>query len=154
MFTFNCDYTEGAHPRILQKMLDTNLEQTVGYGEDAYCAQARQLIRQACGREDVDVHFLVGGTQANFTVIRTALRPDQGVVCPVTGHINGHETGAVEATGPQGAAPTLRPRGKTNPGNRWTLWCRPIGPTRPGSTWCSPKWCTSATPRKTARCTP
>ena len=112
MFTFNCDYTEGAHPRILQKMLDTNLEQTVGYGEDAYCAQARQLIRQACGREDVDVHFLVGGTQANFTVIRAALRPHQGVVCPVTGHINGHETGAVEATGHKVLPQPCGPEGK------------------------------------------
>ncbi|CCX38731.1 putative threonine aldolase [Clostridium sp. CAG:1013] len=99
MLYFNCDYTEGAHPRILERMLNTNMEQTVGYGEDQYCEQARELIRKECGREDVAVHFLVGGTQANFTVIRSALRPHQGAISAVTGHINAHETGAVEATG-------------------------------------------------------
>ncbi len=99
MLYFNCDYTEGAHPRILERMLNTNMEQTVGYGEDQYCEQARELIRKECGREDVAVHFLVGGTQANFTVIRAALRPHQGAISAVTGHINAHETGAVEATG-------------------------------------------------------
>ena len=96
---FNCDYTEGTHPLILEKLLATNLEQTVGYGEDAYCEQARERIRRACGREDVDVHFLVGGTQTNSIVIAAALRPHQGAVAAVTGHINVHETGAVEATG-------------------------------------------------------
>ena len=99
MLYFNCDYTEGAHPRILEKLLETNLTQTAGYGEDEYCEKARALIRGACGREDVDVHFLVGGTQANFTVIRAALRPHQGVACAQSGHIHVHETGAVEATG-------------------------------------------------------
>ena len=99
MLYFNCDYTEGAHPRVLEKMLETNLEQTVGYGEDPYCEAARELIRRECQRQDVDVQFLVGGTQTNFTVIRAALRPYQGVLSPATGHINGHETGAVEATG-------------------------------------------------------
>ena len=99
MLYFNCDYTEGCHPRILEKLAATNLEQTVGYGEDEYCEAARRLIRKACGRKDLDVQFLAGGTQANFTVIRAALRPHQGVISPVTGHVNGHETGAVEATG-------------------------------------------------------
>ena len=99
MLYFNCDYTEGAHPAILEKLAETNLEQTVGYGEDEYCERARALIRKECQREDADVQFLVGGTQANFTVIRAALRPHQGVIAPATGHINGHETGAVEATG-------------------------------------------------------
>lgn len=99
MIYFNCDYTEGAHPQILDLMQKTNFDQTAGYGEDAYCGQARALIRAACGREDADVHFLVGGTQANMTVIAAALRPHQGVLSAVTGHINAHETGAVEATG-------------------------------------------------------
>ena len=99
MIQFQCDYTEGAHPLILKKMEETNLEQTVGYGNDPYCASARERIRAACGRDDVDVHFLVGGTQANFTVISAILRPHQGVVAAVSGHINIHETGAVEATG-------------------------------------------------------
>ena len=112
MLYFNCDYTEGAHPRILERMLNTNLEQTVGYGEDQYCEQARALIRRECGREDVAVHFLVGGTQANFTVIRSALRSHQGVISAVTGHINGHETGAVEATGHKVLALPCGPEGK------------------------------------------
>ena len=75
------------------------MEQTAGYGEDAYCESARQKIRAACGAPDAAVHFLVGGTQANLTVIAAALRPHQGVLCAATGHINVHETGAVEATG-------------------------------------------------------
>lgn len=100
MIYFNCDYTEGCHPKILENMRETNLDQTVGYGEDPYCEHARALIRKACGADRaVGVHFLVGGTQTNFTVIRGALRPHQGVISPETGHINVHETGAVEATG-------------------------------------------------------
>ena len=112
MLYFNCDYTEGAHPRVLEKMLETNLEQTVGYGEDPYCEAARELIRRECQRQDVDVQFLVGGTQTNFTVIRAALRPYQGVLSPATGHINGHETGAVEATGHKVLALPTGPEGK------------------------------------------
>lgn len=99
MIQFQCDYNEGAHPRILERMLQTNFEQTVGYGEDHYCASAAELIRKACGREDADIHFLVGGTQANATVISSVLRPHQGVICVSTGHINVHETGAIEHSG-------------------------------------------------------
>ena len=99
MIYFHNDYSEGCHESILKRMQDTNLEQTVGYGEDHYCAMAAEKIRSACGREDLAVHFLVGGTQANFTVIAAALRPHQGVVCAESGHIHVHETGAVEATG-------------------------------------------------------
>lgn len=99
MIRFDCDYVEGAHPAILERMAETNMEQTAGYGEDAYCESARQKIRAACGAPDAAVHFLVGGTQANLTVIAAALRPHQGVLCAATGHINVHETGAVEATG-------------------------------------------------------
>ena len=99
MIQFQCDYNEGAHPQILQRLLETNMEQTVGYGEDDFCAEAKKLIRQACENENVDVHFLVGGTQTNTTVIAHTLRPYQGVISAVTGHINVHETGAIEATG-------------------------------------------------------
>ena len=99
MIQFQCDYNEGAHPLIIQSLCDTNMEQTVGYGEDQYCEEARALIRKACEREDVDVHFLVGGTQTNTTVISHTLRPYQGVLTAVSGHINVHETGAIEATG-------------------------------------------------------
>ena len=99
MILFNSDYTEGAHPRILKKLMETNFEQTPGYGEDAYCEAAREAIRKVCDAPEADVHFLVGGTQANFTVISSALKPYQGVLCADTGHINVHETGAVEACG-------------------------------------------------------
>ncbi len=99
MIQFQCDYNEGAHPLILQHLAETNMEQTIGYGEDPYCTQARELIKQACEREDIDVHFLVGGTQTNTTVIAHTLRPYQGVISAMSGHINVHETGAIEATG-------------------------------------------------------
>ena len=99
MIRFDCDYTEGAHERILNALIATNSEQHCGYGLDEHCENARALIKKACGREDADVHFLVGGTQANFTVIASILRPYQGVLSADSGHINGHETGAVEATG-------------------------------------------------------
>ncbi len=99
MIRFECDYLEGAHPFILKRLEETNFEQTAGYGEDPYCAAAREKIKELCGGADVEVHFLVGGTQTNFTVISAALRPHQGVLAASTGHIHVHETGAVEATG-------------------------------------------------------
>lgn len=99
MFLFQCDYNEGAHPKVMERLVETNMEQTVGYGEDAYCQRAADKIREACGREDLAVHFLVGGTQTNMTVIDAALRSHQGVLCATTGHINVHETGAVESCG-------------------------------------------------------
>lgn len=99
MIRFDCDYVEGAHPSILEELTRSNLEQTAGYGEDPYCAAARGKIQAACRAPLAAVHFLVGGTQANATVIASILRPHQGVLCAATGHINVHETGAVEATG-------------------------------------------------------
>ena len=99
MIQFQCDYEEGACPQILERLMETNLEQTIGYSEDKYCDQARAKIRKACDAPEADVHFLVGGTQTNYVVIRSILRPYQGVISAVTGHINVHETGAVEATG-------------------------------------------------------
>ena len=99
MIRFNCDYLEGAHPKILEKLQETNFVQTLGYGEDEYCERARAMIREKCGAEDAYVQFLVGGTQTNTTVIASILRPYQGVLCANTGHINAHETGAIESTG-------------------------------------------------------
>ena len=99
MIRFNSDYQEGVHPRILQRMLQTNLEQHPGYGEDECCAEARAMIQRACEAPEVDVHFLVGGTQTNFTFLAAALRCYQGAVCADTAHIAVHETGSVEATG-------------------------------------------------------
>lgn len=112
MIYFNCDYTEGCHPKILERLCETNMLQTAGYGEDEICDAARAKIRTACGRDDVDVHFLVGGTQANATVIASVLRPHQGVLSAETGHINVHETGAVEATGHKVLALPATPDGK------------------------------------------
>ena len=99
MLYFNNDYAEGCHQRILDALVKTNLEQTLGYSEDSYCAAAREKIRIACGNDNLAVHFLVGGTQTNLTVIDAALRPHQGALCASSGHIHVHETGAVEATG-------------------------------------------------------
>lgn len=99
MIYFNNDYSEGCHEKVLEALIQTNMEQTPGYGEDSYCESAGEKIRRLCCREDAAVHFLVGGTQTNLTVIDAALRPHQAALCAVSGHINVHETGAVEATG-------------------------------------------------------
>ena len=99
MIFFNCDYNEGAHERIIKRLVETNLEQTTGYGEDDYCRQAAEMILEKCELPEGQVHFLVGGTQTNLTVIAACLKPWQGVISADTGHINCHETGAIEATG-------------------------------------------------------
>ena len=99
MILFHNDYSEGCHENVLAALVKTNMEQTPGYSEDTYCAQAAEKIRKCCGREDLAVHFLVGGTQANLTVIAAGLRPHQGVLGADSAHVNVHETGAIEATG-------------------------------------------------------
>ena len=96
---FQCDYNEGCASQILQRLVETNLEQNIGYGEDPHCEHARELIRKACEAPEADVHFLVGGTQANATVISSILRPYQGAIAATTGHIAVHETGAIEHSG-------------------------------------------------------
>ena len=99
MLTFTNDYIEGAHPAILERLLATNFEKMPGYGEDFYSAQAKEKIRKACGREDLNIYFLVGGTQTNQVVIDSVLRPSEGVLSAETGHVNVHEAGAIEFTG-------------------------------------------------------
>lgn len=99
MYSFANDYSEGAHPRILEALMNHNLNQNPGYGHDEHCGRAAALIKEECGREDIDVHFIPGGTQTNLLVIASALRPHEAVICAATGHINCHETGAIEATG-------------------------------------------------------
>ena len=99
MILFQSDYTEGACPEIMERLLATNMEQTPGYSEDEHCMRAAKLIQQACNAPESKVHFLVGGTQTNMTVIGAALRPYQGVLSAETGHIHVHETGAVESLG-------------------------------------------------------
>lgn len=99
MLSFDCDYVAGAHPKVLQKLVETNMESLSGYGEDVYCKSAREKIKKACGCENADVYFLVGGTQANLVIISSLLDSYEGVISADTGHINGHEAGAVEYTG-------------------------------------------------------
>lgn len=99
MFHFECDYACGAADKVLRALVDTNAEQHAGYSEDVHCERARRLILDKCQAPDAHVHFVVGGTQANLTVIAAALRPFEGVLCAETGHVNVHETGAIEATG-------------------------------------------------------
>ena len=113
MIYFTSDYTEGCHSRILERMIQTNFEQTSGYGTDYHCRNAARYILAECGREDAQVNFLVGGTQTNLTLIAAALRPHQGAVCAESGHIHVHETGAVEATGHK-CLPLPSPDGKIN----------------------------------------
>lgn len=96
---FASDYLEGAHPAILQRLMETNLLKTPGYGVDEISEAAREKIRKACEAPEAEVHFLVGGTQANATMIDAFLRGYQGVIAAETGHINVHESGAIEAGG-------------------------------------------------------
>ena len=96
---FDSDYMEGMHPAILEALVRTNMQKTTGYGLDEYCVAAREAIRKACAAPDAEIHFLVGGTQTNSTVIRALLRPHEGVVAAATGHIAVHESGAIEAGG-------------------------------------------------------
>ena len=99
MYRFDSDYLEGCLPEILERLKETNFEQTPGYGLDDYCAKARQLICEVCDAPCADVHFLVGGTQTNAAVISFLLKPFEGVLCADNGHINVHETGAIEHGG-------------------------------------------------------
>ena len=99
MYYFDSDYMEGAHPRILQRLMETNMEKTPGYGSDDYCESAKEKIRKACNCPDAEVYFLVGGTQTNATVIKALLRCYEGVISAETGHISVHEAGAIEAGG-------------------------------------------------------
>lgn len=99
MIHFESDYMRGAHPEVMKRLAETNMEQTAGYGGDEYTQQAERLILEACALEQGRVFFLVGGTQTNATVIDGLLRKHEGVLCADTAHINVHEAGAIEATG-------------------------------------------------------
>ena len=114
MYSFRNDYSEGAHPQVLQALTDTNLVQTCGYGVDPICEEARDLIRTVCAAPEADVHFLVGGTQTNLTVITALLASYEAVIAAHTGHVNCHETGASEATGHKVCVETS-PDGKVTP---------------------------------------
>ena len=99
MISFESDYICGAHPEVMKRLEETNLERHTGYGMDEYCESARRKIREAVGMEDAEVEFLVGGTQTNAVVISTMLADCEGVIAAPTGHVSTHEAGAVEYTG-------------------------------------------------------
>lgn len=99
MYRWNNDYNHGAHPAILQALQQTNQDAFAGYGLDEWCKKGSLEIKKYLGRTDVDIHFLLGGTQANYTLISHALRPWQSAVCADCGHINSHEIGALEHAG-------------------------------------------------------
>ena len=99
MIRLACDYQEGCHPKILDRLVQTNLESTPGYGTDVYCESAKAKIKAACEAPNSEVFLLIGGTQTNATVIRSILRPCEGVIAVTSGHINGHEAGAIELGG-------------------------------------------------------
>lgn len=99
MIYFSNDYSEGAHPVVIEALVKYNMEQNVGYGLDKHSERAKDYIKEHIGRKDVDIHFIPGGTQTNMLVISSFLRPHQGVISAHTGHVNVHETGAIEASG-------------------------------------------------------
>jgi threonine aldolase len=99
MIYFNSDYTAGAHPKVMERLVETNLEHTAGYGNDPYTARAKELIRREIGCDDAEVMFLVGGTQTNATAIDGILARHEGVLAAESGHIAVHESGAIEASG-------------------------------------------------------
>ncbi|MBQ4153725.1 MAG: low specificity L-threonine aldolase [Clostridia bacterium] len=99
MLSFESDYIEGAHQKILDALIKTNLEKLSGYGNDIYCDRAKEKIKKVIGNPNAEVYFTVGGTQTNQLVISSVLKPYEGVISAVTGHINGHEAGAIEYSG-------------------------------------------------------
>ncbi|GAA0687084.1 MULTISPECIES: threonine aldolase family protein [Clostridium] len=99
MYSFKNDYSEGAHERIIKAIVETNYEQTEGYGLDIYCDKARSVLKKKINYDKADIHFLVGGTQTNLTAISAFLRPHEAVIAANSGHVLVHETGAIEATG-------------------------------------------------------
>ena len=99
MLHFDSDYMEGAIPAIIERLTQTNFDQTAGYGTDEICKSARDKIAQVLNAPDAAISFLVGGTQANAVVLDQILEPWEGVISASTGHINGHEAGAVEGLG-------------------------------------------------------
>ncbi|MDD7794179.1 threonine aldolase family protein [Clostridium sp. 'White wine YQ'] len=114
MYSFKNDYSEGAHPRILNALIESNLEQTEGYGEDKYSLEAIEILKSKIQNDTIDIHFFVGGTQTNLTAISAFLRPHEAAIATNTGHILVHETGAIEATGHKAISINV-PDGKLRP---------------------------------------
>ena len=115
MYNFRNDYSESAHPDVLAAVCATAGAHVTGYGADEYCARCADLIREQCACPRADVQFMVGGTQANFTAVAAFLRPWEAVICAQSGHLNGHEGGAVEAAGHKLLLARTGPDGKLTP---------------------------------------
>lgn len=152
MFRFNNDYNRGAHPAVLQALAQTNEENYPGYGADQWCEKAQAEIIKQLGGAEAQVHFIVGGTPTNATLISAALRPWQSVISADTGHINAHEAGSIELTGHKVLAVPAE-NGKLTAG-RWrqsaaSIWTGARPTTSP-----SPEWPMSPARRSSARCTP
>ncbi len=114
-YLFRNDYSLGAHPKVLSALAETNLEGNIGYGDDAYCDRAKSIIKDLCQCPQAQVQFLIGGTQTNFTALAAFLRPWEGIIAAESSHINGHEVGAVEATGHKILQVRTLPDGKVTP---------------------------------------
>ena len=99
MYNFINDYSEGAHQKILDKLVETNLEQTIGYGQDPYTEKAKVALKNKINKQNVDIHFIPAGTQTNIVAISSFLKSYEAVISAETGHINVHETGAIEHAG-------------------------------------------------------
>ena len=114
--SFECDYRTGAHPEILKKLIETNMESLDAYGSDKYSESAKKKIRKACQNDDIDIFFLSGGTQTNLIVISSLLKSYEGVIAADTGHISIHEAGAIEYHGHK-VLPIPHKDGKITPDN-------------------------------------
>lgn len=114
MYSFKNDYSEGTHPRILKLLSESNFEQAEGYGEDSYSIKVKELLKEKIKSDNIDIHFLTGGTQTNLTAISAFLRPHEAAISANTGHILVHETGAIEATGHKAISVEVSD-GKLNP---------------------------------------
>ncbi|MFD1770568.1 threonine aldolase family protein [Sphingobacterium suaedae] len=114
MYSFKNDYSEGAHPSVLEKLAITNFQQENGYGEDTYSRAAKDKLRAEMQNDEAVIHFVSGGTQTNLLVISYLLRPHEAVISAQTGHIYANETGAIEATGHR-IIPVLSTNGKVTP---------------------------------------
>ena len=152
MLYFENDYCEGAHPAILQKLTETNFEKVSGYGTDPYCASAREKIRAACACPEADVQFISGGTQSNAIVIASMLQRWQGVVAAATGHVAGHEAGAIEYTGHK-VITLPQHNGKLDAAELRALVSTFYADDNHDHM-VFPAWCTSLTPPSMAPCTP
>lgn len=133
MYFFRNDYSVGCHPAVLEALSKANPEYVVGYGMDPYCKKAADLIRELCAAPNADVQFMIGGTQTNFTAVAAFLRPWESVITPVSGHVNGHEAGAVEATGHKLLQAHTGANGKLSPDaiKAFVEECRDVHLTKP-----------------------